>query len=86
MKRVFLVVNMVENCEDENVTDLYTSVYSTYKRAKEEHRNLINEIEDNYNKNGFSYNIEENGDMVAIYRSDNLEKHSINLVEKIVNF
>ena len=32
------------------------------------------------------YNIEENGDMVAIYRSDNLEKHSINLVEKIVNF
>ena len=35
MKRVFLVVNMVENCEDENVTDLYTKFYSTYKRAKE---------------------------------------------------
>ena len=86
MKRVYLVVNMVENIENENVTDLYTSVDSTYKRAKEEHRNLINEIEDNYNENGFSYNIEENGDMVAIYRSDNLEKHSINLVEKIVNF
>ena len=60
MKRVYLVVNMVENFEDENVTDLYTSVYSTYKRAKEEHRNLINEIEDNYNENGFSYNVEEN--------------------------
>ena len=44
MKRVYLVVNMVENIENENVTDLYTSVYSTYKRAKEEHRNLINEI------------------------------------------
>lgn len=84
MKRVYLVIDMVENCENENITDLYTSAYSNYKKAKEEHENLITEIKEDYNNNGFSYNIEENGDIVAIYRSDNLEKHSINIVEKKV--
>lgn len=85
MRRAYLVVNMVENFEENrSEVSLYTSVYSTYKKAKEEHENLIAEIKEDYNNNGFSYNIEENGDIVAIYRSDNLEKYSINLVEKFV--
>mgnify|MGYP004653116383 FL=1 len=83
-KKVFMVVNMVENIEEEVVTDLYSSLYTTYEKAKQREDEIINEIKEQYNEVGYNYNIMENGDNIVILRGDNLEKHTINVVEKFI--